>query len=659
MKRLTLLLLFAIPASAQTANLDALLTRIATYQYGGDPSATIQLDELIGKASAPAESRRTIETRLLQFLQSNATPAGKEAAYRGLSLIGSNASIPILAPMLTTIDTADLARYALAAIPGPAVDDALRKALLQAPGDRIRIGLINSLGRRRDAKAVSVLAPLISPGNLEVAAAAAAALASIADRAALDVLSAGRNKAAGPLRDLATEAYVVCADHFAGRGEKAVAANAYKQVIAETTGAIRTRALTGITAADSKAAVPILTAEIRSADPERQVVAIRLLNGVAGSDVTKALVAELPKLPPVAQVHLLTAVASRGDTIASPAVASALRSADSAVRAAALTALGKLGDASSVAVLTESAASGKDPEQSAARRSLYTLRGTPVDAAIVSGIASSSGRTKIELMIAAGERATLSAAPALSTAAQNTDTEVRREALRALRNVGGAAQAPALLDLVLKASTAPERREAAQTLALALKRSQPAPVKSVLSAYGGGATKEARLSLLDVLGQTSSGEALPLLRSGIKDADPEIARGAILALTNWDDATPLHDLLALARGASRSAPEEAPGSRGVRGALPPTNNLQILALRGVLKLALLPSQRSVSENGLLLAEAMRLASQAPEKRTILSLLPSFPSKESLAVAQAATRDREVANEAKLALDQVNEALRLK
>jgi hypothetical protein len=61
----------------------------------------------------------------------------------------------------------------------------------------------------------------------------------------------------------------------------------------------------------------------------------------------------------------------------------------------------------------------------------------------------------------------------------------------------------------------------------------------------------------------------------------------------------------------------------------------------------------------LLAEAMGLASQNAERLAILSLLPSFPSRESLEVARAAQRGAAVANEAKLALDQVTEALKLK
>src|SRR5664279_4871734 len=93
------------------------------------------------------------------------------------------------------------------------------------------------------------------------------------------------------------------------------------------------------------------------------------------------------------------------------------------------------------------------------------------------------------------------------------------------------------------------------------------------------------------------------------------------------------------------APAAGRGGGAGRGA-PPTNSLQVLALRGVLKLLLAPSPRPISETGRMLGESMRLAGQTAEKISILSMLPYFPSKESLEVAQAAVRDEAVTNEAK-------------
>jgi hypothetical protein len=299
-----------------------------------------------------------------------------------------------------------------------------------------------------------------------------------------------------------------------------------------------------------------------------------------------------------------------------------------------------LGDSSSVKLLAEQAAAGQGAEQTAARKSLSGLSGSGVDAAIIAAIGSTSGKVKAELIAAAGERGATNAADTLAKAAQETDPDVHREAVRALKNVAGPAQIPALLDLLLKASTAPDRRDATQTLASVLRRSQPAPVGAVLAAYKTASAVEPRLSLIEVLGQTSSEEALPLLRDGLKDSNPEVVRAAILALSGWDSPAPLADLLPIAKSGSSPA-------------------LQILALRGYLKLLALPSQRPDTDSARLLGEAMRLASQPAEKITVLSLLQAFPCKESLQLAEASVGDEAVATEAKAAVDRINRALKYK
>ena len=377
------------------------------------------------------------------------------------------------------------------------------------------------------------------------------------------MLGGARKSAAAPLRGLVSEAYLVCADHRAERGDKAAAMKVYQEMIAPAEPApLRTRALKSFAAADPKAATPALIAELQSNSPERQVLAIRLMTGIPGADVSKALVGEYPKLTPVSQVHVLTALASRADPSGRPTVLAALKSSERAVRAAALAALGSLGDASNVKTLAEAAATAEEPEVSAARRSLYTLRGTAIDPAIIADMNSTTGKVKAELIMATGERAAVSASDALIKAAQEADPDVRREALRAIRNVGGAAQTPALLDMLLKSTSAIERRDATQTLAAVVRRAQPSPVAAVISAYKATPAPEAKVSLLEVMGQTSSPEVLPVLREALKDTEPQIVRSAILALTAWDNATPLPDLLNMAKTAQRPTAEPlAPSAR--------------------------------------------------------------------------------------------------
>ena len=83
--------------------------------------------------------------------------------------------------------------------------------------------------------------------------------------------------------------------------------------------------------------------------------------------------------------------------------------------------------------------------------------------------------------------------------------------------------------------------------------------------------------------------------------------------------------------------------------------LQVLALRGYLKLVALPSDRPAAENARLLAEVMPLAKQTAEKRTVLALVANYPCKESLQIAEASINDDAVANEAKAAVDKINRA----
>jgi HEAT repeat protein len=622
----------------QAAEMEPLLARAATYEYGQSREALAAFTEFVQQSMGSPELLKQIEARLLRFLQSGATAAGKDFAFRELSLIATNASIPVLAPLLTDAAFSQMARYALARIPGPAADEALRQALEKAEG-KVRIGIINSLGERRDPKSVPALRALAGSADPAAAEAAVAALAAIADRPALAALGALLGQTGGELRQRVAEAYLQCADQFRARGDRSAAAKVYRQLNApQESRMVRIGALAGLAAAEGKEAVPALSAALESNDQPLQAAAIRFLSGIPGAGITEVLVKEYAKLPAPGQARLLAALADRGDASARPLVVSALASPAPEVRTAALGALGRLGDSSSVLLLAEAAAAGEGAAQNAARQSLYGLRGAGIDSAVAAAIGPAGGKVKIELIMAAGERGTAAAAEALIQAVGGADAEVRREALRALRNVAGPAQVPALLDLLLQAPGAADRREATQTLASVLRRAQPAPVGALLAAYQAAPAVETRLSLLEVLGQTSNPEALPLLRAGLSNPSPEIVRASILALSGWDSPAPLADLLGVAKGGGDPA-------------------LQILALRGYLKLAALPSARPASESARLLAEGMRLARQPAEKRTVLSLLATYPCPESLAVAKASLGDEAVAKEAKAAVSQIENALK--
>src|SRR5262245_4222275 len=128
--------------------------------------------------AADRESSADKQRKLIAVLQSDAPPEDKAIPCKQLAIYGDKEAVPALAPLLADTNLASWARIALEAIPGPEADEALRAAVPKLKGNLL-IGAINSIGVRRDAKAVPALAGKLSDADVEIVAAAAAALGKI------------------------------------------------------------------------------------------------------------------------------------------------------------------------------------------------------------------------------------------------------------------------------------------------------------------------------------------------------------------------------------------------------------------------------------------------------------------------------------------------
>jgi HEAT repeat protein len=224
-----------------------LIEKIKKYDWGQSRAALVEFDDNLRKVYGNKEKLKKVEDGLLDVLESSdSTRAGKQFACRQLGIIGTERSVPALAKMLTSEETSDMARYALERIPGATVDDALREALPKATG-KVQVGIINSLGRRRDSKSVSVLGKLVSDSDAMVAEAAVAALGMIADSQASEALAQAKDKVSAGLQVPVLDAYLKCADQFTAQGQKDKALAIYKELYKpDKPTPIRTAALRGI-----------------------------------------------------------------------------------------------------------------------------------------------------------------------------------------------------------------------------------------------------------------------------------------------------------------------------------------------------------------------------------------------------------------------------
>jgi HEAT repeat protein len=152
---------------------------------------------------------------LLAIVKDAAAPEFKKAkACVRLGELGAKEAIPVLATLL--------ARSGLEPLAGPEADDALRAAMPKLKGNHL-IGVINSLGKRRDPKAIPALAKLLSGPDPETARAAAAALGSIGGPQAQKDLQSALPKTNGLVKLAVADAILICAERYLADGKRAEA----------------------------------------------------------------------------------------------------------------------------------------------------------------------------------------------------------------------------------------------------------------------------------------------------------------------------------------------------------------------------------------------------------------------------------------------------
>ena len=117
--------------------------------------------------------------KLVEILEdSNASEFAKAKACQRLAVVGDKTAVPALAALLGDPKLAHYARFGLEPVSHPSADKALRDALGGLEGNLL-IGVINSIGRRKDPKALDALAELLHGDDDDVAEAARAALGRI------------------------------------------------------------------------------------------------------------------------------------------------------------------------------------------------------------------------------------------------------------------------------------------------------------------------------------------------------------------------------------------------------------------------------------------------------------------------------------------------
>ena len=591
------------------------LTKISRYEYFQSREAHKEIRQFVSLASQSHKATLRIEKELIKLLKSNATLSGKQFVCHLLADIGSNESVNTLAAMLYDSSTVEMARFALEEIPNKSVDEALRTALMKSDG-KIKIGIINSLGKRRDYESVSQIKKMIYLSDREIARAAIGALGLIASDQAITTLEEGKNKVSQELRQDLVSALLDCADDLLAQNKNERAYVIYKELFAASEkNSIRYAALRGMVHSSSAEEVNNLLINVLRKDNSKICSGVPMIVRDIPADYDiSSLIAALPSFNASDQVRLLNALSNRKDDYILEMAIQLSKHENIEVRSDAFILIGKVGNFSSVQYLVEVSAQNAI-DSKAAQNALYQLSGEKVDHEIVRLIPDASDEIKFQLIHSLRMRQPKDKnsiiSKALLQAAGTGKENLRIESIRALQFIAGKEEMQALIDLLIQAESDRERSGLEKTIVVTAHKDNgdSSATQIMLSALSQSKDVQTRRSLLLVLAKVGHSSALPAFQEALLDSSETLKTAAITALAEWSTDAPIKELETIIRESSNSTH-------------------RTLALRGFIRMANLPGENSDPETIKRFRLAMELSETDDDKKLVLSGLSkqdSFPA----------------------------------
>jgi HEAT repeat protein len=511
------------------------------------------------------ESAREKERKLISILNSDAPPEDKAVPCKQLAIYGSKEAVPALAPLLLDPKLASWARVALEAIPDPAADEALRAAMNKVQGNLL-VGVINSIGVRRDPQAFNGLVKKLKSGESSVVCAAAVALGHIGGEKPAKALLEFLPNSPTETRQAVAEGIILAAEKVLAEGKHKQAGKIYaslrkadvpKQKVLEAT---RGEILAGGTDA-----LPLLLEQLRSSDKGFLAIGLHTARELPGRPVTEALGQELRKASPDRQSFLLLAIADRKGDEVLPLVRDAAQSGPDKLRLTAVGILDRQGDVAGVPVLMDCAASSDAALSQAAMTALARLPGNKVDSDLLARLPQSNGKTRQVLIELAAQRRLEPAIPTIIQSTLDRDAGVRNAAVESIGVLGSEKQIPDLVAILNRNKDTGARNNVEMALIGISERNGSACSQNLLP-LAQSPDPALRTIALHALASAGGPAALQAVRGAVEDTDESVRDEAVRTLSTWpnnwpEDAAVAEPLLALAKS-GKSMSQQVLGMRG-------------------------------------------------------------------------------------------------
>ncbi len=613
----TIILSLLFLAGASHATIRELVEPLDSSDLSIQTEANAALFAECSKAGRPgAETERVALCKEITALLAKGCSAPVATQLvRNLQRIGAEESVPELAAMLRKTDfpLRDDVRQALAINPSPAAGKALRSELKKSKDPRWTAGLIVALGERSEVGASTLIAPYLSSNDPFVFTAAAKALGRLAEPEGIQALLSRREKEAGARR------MVLTAELFETNRKEV-----YQQLHAATESEeVRAVALLGLTMNnDRKAAVTAMA----SGRADFQTTVIEAASQLGDDGLYRLLAKGLNQFPPHLQVQALGVLEFSGEKKYSSVMVSLLASKDADVRVSAAKALSRVGTADAVQPML---AAGVENDE--AKKALGMIDAEGVDEVLLKAAKSGDGAQRSVAIEALALRGRTEMMDRFFAYADDSDEQVAKAAVLAIKILGRDQDLGAVVDLMLAHEKSPLSRDLLKASVFIVRRAEnQGDMVSVMVKRMSGASPRGQALVLQALAQIGSAEALEPVVKAAQSSDESLRKQAVKLLGNWPNDKAVPALLQIA--GEPSAPL----------------NDHVMAIRGISRL--LAGQKKLNEEAAI--QALEICRRSDEKKLILGVLGKAKSDEAKAAVKACLSDPDLEVEAQDALKQI-------
>lgn len=610
------------PASAADPSLDAAFQALVHLQQGQDLGIFGPIEQVILHAHSDARVRTDIERRLIGVLQQDATGLAKQYVCRQLALVGSDASIPILANMLSNAQLSSMARYALEGIDSAAAKASLRAAIKVTNGRQL-VGVVISLGRLADADAVAAISALLAQQDPELREAALTALGRIGTVHAADTLAAFSANAPDVLQGVLVDAQCQAAEVLCKHHEFAAAAAIYKSLQSATSERIQAAAFRGLIAAQPGQALAMIITGLSAEESWKRAVAADCVLTLEKPDAIKSIAAAVSTLPIDGRIAALASLRNRRHPAVRDAALQALTPPDIEVCTVALQALITSGTAHDVVTLADLATdAAEQPVREAAFRTLCLMTADGTNQVLRALIMAGRDPSPV-LLDCALERRAPEFVSAFLHAAESSSRDSRLAAFKALAIMATGDNVDALVGLLCKTPPGDEREAAGRAVWMACQKvPDPAKRTSPLLRAFQATDAAGQCAILPSLARMGGADSLVAVHKAMRSGDAAVRDAGYRSLANWPDATVADELLDIAKTDKVEA-------------------YRIWSLRAFARVVSVPGAVPPAKAFTMLKAVLPLAARAEDRQLVVERLGAVRVRESLSLLLSLLDDPEL------------------